>query len=245
MSNSKNPGRAMLEHALAEIVAVLGKRSLLFVPFALANHDTYTARVAEALEPLGVRVTGLHTASDPVASIDTAEAVYVGGGNSFRLLRHMQRGSLLQPLQRRVTAGMPYLGASAGTNLCCPTIRTTNDMPIVQPQSFDALGLLPFQINPHYVDADPTGTHMGETREQRLTEFLEENDVPVLGLREGSWLRVSGESATLGGANGAVVFRRGEPIWQVEAGADLSALLGVTFSFDAPCALAAGSALAG
>ena len=122
---------------------------------------------------------------------------------------------------------MPYLGASAGTNIAAPTIRTTNDMPIVQPATFDALGLVPFQINPHYLDADPASRHMGETREERLREYLEENEAPVLGLREGAWLRVEGEAATLGGANGARLFRRGAEPVELPPGADLSAALRV------------------
>lgn len=132
-----------------------------------------------------------------------------------------------------VTGGVPYLGASAGSNLACPTIRTTNDMPIVEVPSLAALGLIPFQLNPHYLDADPGSTHQGETRQQRLAEFLEENDVPVLGLREGSWLAVSGRHAVLSGASTGRLFRRDAPAAEVPTGTDLSFLLQVTPHFDA------------
>jgi dipeptidase E len=131
--------------------------------------------------------------------LEGAQAVFVGGGNTFRLLKTLQDTGLLQTLAERAREGMLYLGASAGTNIAAPTIRTTNDMPIVQPRSFDALGLVPFQINPHYLDADPAMRHMGETREERLREFLEENDRVVVGLREGAWLRVEGARLRLEG----------------------------------------------
>jgi dipeptidase E len=225
LSNSTTHGQAMLSHAREEIAGFLGGRELLFVPYALADHDGYTARVAGALAPAGVRVIGAHTAADPAAAARAATAVFVGGGNSFRLLRALQRLGLVEAIRAAVGAGARYLGSSAGTNMACPTLRTSNDMPIVEPAGFAALGLVPFQINPHYLDADPAATHMGETREQRITEFLEENDAAVLGLREGAWLRVSGASATLGGATGARLFRRGAEPAELAPGADLSDLL--------------------
>ena len=161
--------------------------------------------------------------------------LFIGGGNSFRLLDALQRRQLLEPIRRRVRAGeLRYLGSSAGSNMACPTLRTTNDMPIVQPASFDALGLIPFQINPHYVDPDPSTTHMGETREQRIREFLEQNDVPVLGMREGSWLRRRGGQLALGGVRNVRLFRRGEEPAEYEPGADLSWLLDVPARFDEP-----------
>lgn len=229
LSNSTNHGRGYLEHALDAVVEVLaGRTELLFVPFALADHERYTGRVAEALAPRGVRVRGLHTAEDPVAAVATASAVFTGGGNTFRLLQRLYRLGLREPLRQRVSGGMPYLGASAGTNIACPTVRTTNDMPIVEPPTLDALGLVPFQINPHYVDPQPGGTHMGETREHRIAEFHECNDVAVLGMREGTWLRVSGararlEGSAVGGGAAGRLFRAGEPA--VEIGGDVSELL--------------------
>jgi dipeptidase E len=233
LSNSTNHGATFLAHALDAVQDWLGGRSsLLFVPFAKAAHDDYTATVAEALEPLGVSVRGVHTANDPVPAVREAEAVFVGGGNSFRLLQALHEVGLVEPLRERVREGMPYMGASAGTNMACPTLRTSNDMPIVQPPTFAALGFVPFQINPHYLDPDSASTHMGETREERLAEFHEENDVAVLGLREAAWLSVRGERATLGGETGARLFRRGAQAQEIPPGADLSALLGETPRFD-------------
>lgn len=234
LSNSSAPGRGYLEHA-ADVVAehLRGVGELLFVPYALADHDGYTAKVAAFMEQLGMRVRGIHTAGDPRAAVTSAQAVFIGGGNSFRLLKSLQERGLTQEVAERVRAGVPYMGSSAGTNMACPTLRTTNDMPIVQPPSFEALGLVPFQINPHYLDPSPDSAHMGETREERLTQFLEENDVPVLGLREGTWLRRDGEALELGGvAAGARLFRPGASPVEHAPGADLSQLLTAVPEFD-------------
>jgi dipeptidase E len=235
LSNSRAPGMGFLEHATDAIKGVLGDRaSVLFVPFAGSDPDGYTTTMREALARIGVRVTGLHEVPDAVRAIGQAEAIFVGGGNSFRLLRSLNRLGVLAALREAaVTGGVPYLGASAGSNLACPTIRTTNDMPIVEVPSLSALGLIPFQLNPHYLDPDLGSTHQGETRQQRLEEFLDENDVPVLGLREGSWLAVSGRHAVLSGAGTGRLFRRDAPPAEVLAGTDLSFLLQVTPRFDA------------
>ncbi|MGI5163636.1 dipeptidase PepE [Spirillospora sp. CA-253888] len=230
LSNSTQHGHGYLEHALDTVTAFLPEGgTLAFVPYALADHDAYTDVVRKALAPAGITVEGVHTG--PV--LRRADAVFVGGGNSFRLLRDLYATGLRGELRAAVAAGLPYMGASAGTNMACPTLRTTNDMPIVEPPSFEALGLIPFQINPHYLDPAPGNTHMGETREQRLTEFLECNDVPVLGLREGTWLRVSGERATLGGALPARLFRRGQAAEELASGTDVSHLLATKPGFDA------------
>jgi dipeptidase E len=234
LSNSATHDRPYLAHALQAIAAHLsGRERLLFVPYALADHDGYTATVAEAMRPIGVRVEGLHRHPDPASAVSSAEAVFVGGGNTFRLLRSLRRGGLLGPLRDRVRAGLPYLGSSAGTNLACPTIRTTNDMPILDPEGFDALGLVPFQINPHYLDPDPGSTHQGETRAQRLTEFCEENDVPVLAMREGGWLHTDGEVAALRGASGGMLFRHGHQPADIAADTDVSWLLATVPRFTA------------
>ena len=170
-----------------------GISRVLFVPWALQDHDTYASLVAESLQPLGIQVDSIHQADDPRAAVASAEGLFIGGGNSFRLLARLYAEELLEPIRQAVQQrGMPYMGSSAGTNMACPTMRTSNDMPIVEVPSFNTLGLIPFQINPHYLDPDPGSTHKGETREQRLAEYLEENETPVLGLREGSWL-VAGE----------------------------------------------------
>jgi dipeptidase E len=235
LSNSVSPGMAFLEHARVEIGQLVPPGSrLLFLPYASADQDRYGRVMTDALLPLGITVISAHVLSDPVAGLTACDAVFCGGGNSFRLLRTLQQTGLIPALQDRVHAGMPYLGASAGTNMACPTLRTTNDMPIVQPESFAALGAIPFQINPHYLDPDPASTHQGETRPQRIAEFLEENDVPVLGLREGSWLRVSGREATVGGTAGGRLFRREQEARDVAPGTDVSYLLDVEPRFDAP-----------
>ena len=178
LSNSSVYGRGYLEHALAAIEEFLDRRPTLhFAPYALADHDGYTQRVRDALAPFGVEVVGLHTTTDPARSLEDAEVLFVGGGNSFRLVSALQSHGLLEPVRQRVAAGqLSYMGSSAGTNMSCPTVRTTNDMPIVEPPTFQSFGLLPFQINPHYIDPDPSSTHMGETREERINQFLEEND---------------------------------------------------------------------
>jgi dipeptidase E len=224
LSNSTNFGEKYLDHAMADVLAFLGTaRRLLFVPFALADHAAYTEKARQRFAREGIAVTGLATDGD--SALADAEAVFVGGGNTFRLLRTLQRTGHLDRLRTRVRSGLPYMGASAGTNIAAPTIRTTNDMPIVQPPSFDALGLVPFQINPHYIDADPGSRHMGETREERLREYLEENETPVVGLREGSWLRREDQSLRVFGRSGARVFRRGQAPEEVPPGAGLDALL--------------------
>ena len=234
LSNSTVPGMGFLEHALGAIQDVLGGRaSVLFVPFASSHPDAYATIMRDALASIGVRVTSLHQASDVARAVGGAEAVFVGGGNSFRLLRELRQMDVLNALRNIAAAGVPYLGASAGSNLACPSIRTTNDMPIVEVVSLSALGLIPFQLNAHYLDSDPSSSHRGETRQQRIEEFLEENDVPVLGLREGAWLRVAGQRAVLSGAGTGRLFQRNTEPADVPIGADLSFLLDSKPRFDA------------
>jgi dipeptidase E len=236
LSSTSVHGYGPAEHAMeafAEIVG--GAREILFVPFAVADDDSYTTRFGEVLAPLGVPLVGLHAVPDPIAAVERAEVLFIGGGNTFRLLDALWQRSLVEPIRRRVQAGaLRFIGSSAGTNMACPSLRTTNDMPIVQPPSFEALGLVPFQINPHYQDPDPSTTHRGETREQRILEFLEENDVAVLGLREGSWLRRRGSSLLLDGIFGARLFRRGHEPQEFRPGDDLSFLLDLIPCFDTP-----------
>ena len=222
LSNSTSHGSGYLDHAMEVIVHWLdGVRRIAFVPFAVQDHAGYVARVRERFAREGIAVQGVTADAEGASLLESAESVFVGGGNTFRLLDRLQRTGQLEVLKRRAGTGLPYLGASAGTNVAAPTVKTTNDMPIVEPRSFAALGLVPFQINPHYQDPDPASTHMGETREQRLKEFLEENDVPVIGLREGTWLQVDGGRTTLAGPAGARIFRRGAEPQEVAAGADL------------------------
>jgi len=227
LSNSTNHGQGYLDHAMPEVRALLvGVRRLLFVPFALHDRASYAAKARARFVSEGIEVEALTADESGRRAVQSAEAVFVGGGNTFRLLKTLQDAALLEPLRALARAGLPYLGASAGINVACPTIKTTNDMPIVQPARFEALGLVPFQINPHYLDPDPESRHMGETREDRIREFLEENDVAVVGLREGAWLRIEGKDGQVGGAAAARVFRRGRAPEELAPGASLESLLG-------------------
>jgi dipeptidase E len=219
-------GRGFLDHAEPEIRGFLGNvKRVLYVPFALYDRDKYAATAQQRFAKMGYGLSSIHTASDPRQAVHEAEAVFIGGGNTFRLLKALYDFDLLRPIRERVEAGMPYMGSSAGSNVAGPTIRTTNDMPIVQPPSFDAIGLVSFQINPHYLDPDPNSKHMGETREERILQLHEENDTPVVGLREGAMLRIEEGETILLGSSGARVFRKGlEPI-ETLPGAHLNAFL--------------------
>lgn len=228
LSNSRNPGEAYLAHVQSEIRDFLGPiEEVLFVPYAGVSfsHEAYTARVGEAFAGVGVRVRSVSQVDDPVAAVRVAPAIVVGGGNSFELLRRMYQTGVLDAVRQRVRAGAPYLGWSAGSNLACPTIRTTNDMPVVEPPSLAALDLVPFQINPHYTDR-VLANHGGETRDERIAEFLILNPaVRVLGLREGSWLRREGTSLLAGGPHAVRLFQRGQPPVELSPGSDLRFLL--------------------
>ncbi len=226
ISNSTLHGHGYLDHAAKVIPAFLGDRlRILFVPWALKDHDGYAAKARERFAAMEIELDSIHTAHDPVQAIGLADAFFVGGGNTFRLLKALQDSGALDAIRRRVRSGVPYVGSSAGSNVAAPTIRTTNDMPIVQPASFDALGLVPFQINPHFLDPDPASRHMGETREERLVQYLEENELPVVGLREGAWLRVEHGTVTLEGTTGARIFRRGEAPVETSPGDRLDPLV--------------------
>ncbi len=206
---------------------------LLFVPYALADHDGYVKALTERGLHAGYELDGIHRHGDPLRAVEQAQGVFVGGGNTFRLLDDLYRLGLLEVLRDRVRRGLPYLGVSAGTNVACPTIRTTNDMPIVQPPSLDALGLVPFQVNPHYfrgrtfvaAEDGSLQEHFGETRDDRLREFHEMNDTPVVGLWEAGLLRCEGGRVELTGAP-ARVFRKGQPPMDAAPGTDLAGLLG-------------------
>jgi dipeptidase E len=230
LSNSTNHGSTMFAHAADAFAEVVGGDRVTFVPFALADWDGYADRVGAALAPLGIDVRSAHRATDPGAAILDARVVLMGGGNTFRLLDSLYGLGVVEDLGARVRAGEArYIGASAGTNVACPSIRTTNDMPICLPPSFTALGLLPFQINLHYVDADPASTFMGETREERIAEFLEENHCPVLAMYEGTWLRVAGDTAAVTGR--ARLFER-TGTESFADGVDVSQLLDLVPIFD-------------
>ncbi|HEV2883655.1 MAG TPA: dipeptidase PepE [Pyrinomonadaceae bacterium] len=226
ISNSTLYGSGYLDHAAAEIQDFLGPlRSILFVPYALHNQDGYASKARERFATMGYGLESIHEEADKLRAIDEADAIFVGGGNTFRLLKNLYDEELLSPIRARVTAGMPYIGSSAGSNVAAPTICTTNDMPIVEPPTFEALGLVTFQINPHYLDPLPDSTHMGETREERLLQFLEDNDTPVVGLREGALLRVEDGRTLLKGSTGARIFRKGEQPIEIAPGTFLDELV--------------------
>jgi len=214
ISNSTLYGSGYLDHAESEIIGFLGNSArVLFVPYALYDRDAYAATARDRFQRMGYELSSVHTATNPQKAVEDTDAVFIGGGNTFRLLKALYDFGVLDPIRRRVGDGMPYIGSSAGSNVAGPTIKTTKDMPIVQPPSFDALGLVPFQISPHYLDPDPNSTHMGETQEERILQFLEENDTPVAGLREGAIVRIENGATTLKGTSGARIFRKGlEPV---------------------------------
>ncbi len=226
ISTSTVFGTRYLEHAYDELRDVLGGvKRVLFVPHALKDHAGYAAKARPAFQEIGFGLDSLHEAKDPRQAVLDAEAVFCGGGNTFRLLNQLIELDVLDAIRERARDGMPYTGASAGSNLACPTIMTTNDMPIVVPPTLQGLGLVSFQINPHYLDPVPGSSHMGETRETRIREYHEENLRPVVGLREGAMLRVEGPSVELRGRAGARVFRRGQEPVEVEPPAAIEALV--------------------
>ena len=220
ISNSTLYGSGYLDHAESEIRSFLGDlKRVLFVPYALFDRDKYAATAQQRFQKMGYELTSVHTAEDPIAAVNETDAIFIGGGNTFRLLKTLYDVELIEPIRNRVSNGMPYIGSSAGSNIAAPTIKTTNDMPIVQPPSFNALGLVSFQINPHYLDPDPNSKHMGETREERIVQFLEENDTPVVGLREGAMLRIEDDETVLRGSSGARIFRKGMEAVEISPGA--------------------------
>jgi dipeptidase E len=212
ISSSNVHGYGYLDQPEPFIREFLGDRKVVaFVAFAAHDHAIYTAKINERLSRMGFDVV-------PLAELNRADAIFVGGGNTFRLLRTLYERNLLPDIRKRVQGGLSYVGSSAGSVITSPTICTTNDMPIVRPPSFDALGLVSFQLNCHYLDPDSSSTHKGETREERLREFHEENPTAVVGLREGTCLRVDDDRATLVGERQARIFRRGEAPFEVDPG---------------------------
>lgn len=230
ISNSASPGESYLEKPASDIKSFLGderSKEVVFIPFAgvTFSFDEYVEKVNKALSGVGVTVKGIHTFENPIKAIMEAKAIMVGGGNTFQLTKMMQEQGLIQAIREAVKSGTPYLGWSAGSNVACPTLCTTNDMPILEPISFEALNLIPFQINPHYLDAHPTN-HGGETREQRLLEYIAANrDMYVVGLREGSRFLIEDDKITLKGENNLRVFKYGEEIKEYKPSEDLSFLM--------------------
>lgn len=223
------PGEAYLDYPKHEIKKFLGEQPLtaLFIPYAAVtfSFDVYEQKVAERFAEIGFQVKSIHHFSDPVKAVNEAEAIVVGGGNTWQLVRMLHDNGLMDVIREKVIAGTPYVGWSAGSNVACPTLRTTNDMPIIDPRGFETTGLVPFQINPHYLDVNPEG-HGGETREQRIEEFLQINPgVYVIGLREGTMLHVEGLAMKLIGQRTARIFRKGDAPLEMSSGDDLSFLL--------------------
>lgn len=215
LSNSTNYGQDWLEHAEDDIKDFLGDgiSEVLFVPFAAVtfSFDKYAEIAGEKFGELGYSIRSIHTESDPIDAVNNADAIAVGGGNTFHLVYHLYRIGIIEAVRERVLSGnLLYIGWSAGSNVACPTLKTTNDLPIIEPPSFETFNLVPFQINPHYLDANPE-KHKGETREQRILEFIEVNqEMYVVGLREGCLLRIEGDAIDLIGEKSARVFKYGE-----------------------------------
>ncbi len=228
ISNSTNAGEPYLQYPMPAIGDFLaGVRRLVFVPYAAVtfSYAEYERKVQARFGELGIRVRSVHREQDPVRAVREAEAICVGGGNTFALAKKMQEQGLMRAILTRIKAGTPYVGWSAGSNVCCPTICTTNDMPIVEPASFRAIGAVKFQINPHYLDANPEG-HAGETREQRILEYIEANPRRyVVGLREGCMLRLADGRLELVGSRPMRIFKKGTAPCEVQPGDDLSFLL--------------------
>jgi dipeptidase E len=229
VSNSTLHGSKYLDHCIDEIKNILGQRkTILFIPYARPSgmtHDEYTKVAKNRFEKIGVSLTGIHQKSNPKSAVKEAEAIFIGGGNTFVLLKELYTQDIIKDIREKISKGMPYIGTSAGSNVACKSIKTTNDMPIVYPPSFDALNLVSFNINPHYLDPDPNSKHMGETRETRINEFHFYNKDYVVGLREGTMLRIIDDEITLKGSTGARVFKNNEEPKEFKPGEKLDFLL--------------------
>ena len=227
-STSTLHGQDYLEYLLPHLKSHFsGCSEILFIPYARPggiSHEEYTVLAGRAFGKIGVNLRGIHEFENPSEAISKAEGIFTGGGNTFVLVHSLYRFDLLPALNQAISKGIPYLGTSAGSNIAGLTMKTTNDMPIVYPPSFNTLGFVPFNINPHYLDADPNSTHKGETREMRIKEFHQFNTPPVVGLREGSWLEIKGENIVLKGNKQARIFRAGKEPQEIESGSLLNGL---------------------
>ena len=227
-STSTVHGGDYLEYLLPDLrVHFEHCKTILFIPFARPGgipHEEYTTKVALAFAKINKEVKGIHEFEDSAKAITNAEGIFTGGGNTFLLVTQLYKNKIMTVLAETIKSGTPYLGTSAGSNICGLTMQTTNDMPIIYPPSFITLGLVPFNLNPHYLDPDSQSKHMGETRETRINEFHAFNNTPVLGLREGSWLAVKGSAITLKGTLQARLFLSNKTPEEIESGTDLSYL---------------------
>ncbi len=237
ISNSTMAGEAYLawpQKYIKDFLIAENVKKVTFVPYAgvglsdeslTASYDVYTERVSTVFKAMGFDIVSVHNSDDPVKLVNESEAIAVGGGNTFHLIAEMQKTGIMDAIKAKTELGMPYMGWSAGSNVACPSLMTTNDMPIIEPPSFNCMGVIPFQINPHYLDANPEG-HGGETREQRIEEFLVVNrEMKVLGLREASLLLVDGDSMKLLGSRDARLFQFGKEPIEYKSGTDLGFLL--------------------
>lgn len=227
-STSTLHGSGYLEYLLDEVKSFfVNANTILFIPYARPggiSHEAYTLIVKDVFKKIDKKVIGIHEFTNPEDAINNADAIFTGGGNTFVLTYHLYKYNLISALQSSIKSGTPYLGTSAGSNICGLTIKTTNDMPIVYPPSFNALALVPFNINPHYLDPDTSSKHMGETRETRIKEFHNYNTPPVVGLREGSWLKIKGESIILKGDLKARIFEQNKQPYELDTGSELNEL---------------------
>lgn len=224
-STSTIHGSDYLEYILEDLKLFFKNTTeILFIPYARPggiSHDDYTKKAAEAFTKINKTVKGIHEFDSPAEAVRHAKGIFIGGGNTFVLINQLYKNNLLEPLKEVITKGTPYLGTSAGSNICGLTVNTTNDMPIVYPPSFKSLGLIPFNINPHYLDPDTKSTHKGETRETRIKEFHAYNSPPVVGLREGSWLEVNDDSIILKGQLNARIFEYNKEPYEVKPDTEL------------------------
>ncbi len=229
ISNSTNQGEAYLDYPKGDIKAFLGAeiKKTLFLPYAAVSfsYDEYANKVQDRFNEIGYEVDSIHLHKNPIEAVRQAEAIVVGGGNTWHLTRMIHDYNLVDVIRDKILKGIPYVGWSAGSNMACPTIKTTNDMPIIDPKGLHAFNFIPFQINPHYLDANPEG-HAGETREQRIEEFLEVNQhIYVLGLREGTMLKVLNNHIELIGPRPARIFRKGHKVVEIQPGENLDFLM--------------------
>jgi dipeptidase E len=225
-STSTLHGGSYLDYLLPELqIHFKNCKTILFIPFARPggiSHEQYTNTVSEAFEKINIKVKGIHEFEDAATAINNAEGIFTGGGNTFLLVTQLYKNNIMTVLAEAIKNGTPYLGTSAGSNICGLSMQTTNDMPIIYPPSFQTLGLIPFNLNPHYLDPDSQSKHMGETRETRIKEFHAFNTLPVLGLREGSWLDVKGNQIILKGDLSARLFRQNQEPEELKSQTDLS-----------------------
>ncbi len=228
-STSTLHGQQYLSYLLPEIAELFKNCSeIIFIPFARPggiSHEEYTALVKKTFEPISIKVKGLHEFENKEQALNEAQGLFTGGGNTFLLVDKLHRNNLMMPLRESILAGTPYLGSSAGTNIGGLTMQTTNDMPIIYPPSFKTLGIVPFNLNPHYLDPDTNSKHKGETRETRIKEFHTINTQPVIGLREGSWLEVKDEKVVLRGSLSARVFTVDKEPFELASNSNLLEIL--------------------